>query len=139
VGSVFRVKDHNGQPGGWRSPAGYVGSFIAVKQPPFTWDLSGSWTYLSFHNDPEHVYRGREFVQRGFRQRPQPTADDLILQEAYFRLQAPTSTTLQGTVDWAGGAGLDLTGTVRPGVRGEPSSFRMTGIGRTGTQTTGWE
>ena len=130
VGSVFRVKDHNGQPGGWRSPAGYVGSFIAVKQqpPPFTWELSGSWTYLSFHNDPEHVYRGQTYV--GFAQKPQPTAQELILQEAFFRLQTPTSTTLQGRIEWEGGKGLDLTGTIRPGVGGEPSSFQMTGIGR---------
>ena len=136
VGSVFRVKDHNGQPGGWRSPAGYVGSFIAVKQPPFTWELSGSWTYLSFHNDPEHVYRGQTYV--GFAQKPQPTAQELILQEAFFRLQTPTSNTLQGTVAWLGGTSLNLTGTVRPGVGGEPSSFQMTGIGA-GGETGGWE
>jgi Raf kinase inhibitor-like YbhB/YbcL family protein len=107
-----------------------------VKQPPFTWELSGSWTYLSFHNDPEHVYRGKYFV--GFAQKPQPTADELILQEAYFRLQTPTSTTLQGTVAWLGGPRLDLTGTIRPGVGGEPSSFQMTGIGNAG-ESNGWE
>jgi len=33
VGSVIRAKSHNGQPDGWRSPAGAVFSFIAVKQP----------------------------------------------------------------------------------------------------------
>jgi len=34
VGSVIRAKPHNGQPGGgWRSAAGEVFSFIAVKRP----------------------------------------------------------------------------------------------------------
>ena len=34
VGSVIRAKSHNGQPGGgWRSAAGEVFSFIAVKRP----------------------------------------------------------------------------------------------------------
>jgi hypothetical protein len=127
VGSVIRVKPHNGQPGGRLSEAGSVYSFIAMKGAPLTSGISGPWEYRSFHNDPTCVYKiapqnGRE----------------VILQEAVFNLRAPTSTTLEGTISWPGRF-LDLRGTIQPGGGGEPSSFQITGIGRSGTDTAGWE
>ena len=139
VGSVIRVKPHNGQPGGgWRSEAGTVYSFIAVKQqPPFTWELSGSWAYRSYHNNPQQVYPPRA-DPRYRRDGPSPdTAEwpsgkQLILAEGVFKLESPTHTTLQGA-DEPSGTGifqavtfLDLKGTVRP----EDASFEIVGTGR---------
>ena len=130
VGSVFRAKTHNGNPP--RSPAGYVASFIAVKQRPFQSELSGSWTYRSFHNYTEPVYQTAP-------QKAQPTADELIWQEAVFRFEAPTSDALplrlQGAIEGLGG-GLDLKGTVWPGyVGGEPPRFTFVSTERLGTET----
>jgi hypothetical protein len=126
VGSVIRAKPHGDRP------AGLVYSFIAVKQQVFTsWDwkreLSGSWTYRSFHNNSTDVY-----------QIPPTAHGRLILQEAVFRLETPTSTTLQGAIEWGTGV-LDLNGTVRSGVGGEPSSFEIVGTGRPGADTSDWE
>ena len=112
VGSVIRVKPHNGQAGGgWRSEAGTVYSFIAVKQqPPFTWELSGSWAYRSYHNNPQQVYPPRA-DPRYPRDRPSPdTAEwppgkQLILAEGVFKLESPTNTTLQGA-DEPSGTGI---------------------------------
>src|SRR5262249_49458320 len=92
VGSVFRAKSHNGQSGRWRSEAGYVASFIAVKQPGQPPGFPGLWNYRSFHNKKEAVYA------RTALQRTQPQAHELLLQEAVFRLETPTGTTLQGAI-----------------------------------------
>jgi hypothetical protein len=124
VGSVMRAKTHNGVPP--RSPAGEVFSFIAVKEPPFTWELSGSWTYRSFLNDPAYFWE---------RKLNPENLGELILQEAVFKLETPTSTTLQGTTE---ALGLDLReGTVQSD--GEPTSFDIKGFGRPGTNNAGWE
>ena len=133
VGSVFRAKSHNGVP--ISSPAGEVFSFIAVKQqPPFTWELSGLWTYRSFLNDREYFWEYKVGPQN---------LGELILQEAVFKLETPTSTTLRGTTA-RGGAddplALDLReGTVQPGIGGEPASFDIKGFGRPGTDAAGCE
>lgn len=119
VGSVIRVKAHNGVS----SPAGAVYSFIAMKQPSSVWGLTGSWAYRSFHNETA----------------PQ-TAHPLILQEAVFKLETPTSTTLQGTIELPRGV-LDIGPLGPPGemVRGEPPRFTFEGIGRPGTATDDWQ
>ena len=92
-----------------------------MKQPPLTWESSGSWTYRSFRNNATYPYLTAP-----------PTAHGLILQEALFKLETPTDTTLQGTIEWQGG-GLDLRGTDRG------SGFDIVGTGRPGTDTNGWE
>jgi hypothetical protein len=54
---------------------------------------------------------------------------------------------LRGAIEWnvghgtnqAKGGGLDLTGTVQPGVGGEPAGFDIVGTGRPDTGTAGWE
>jgi hypothetical protein len=131
VGSVFRANSHNGVP--IRSPAGEVFSFIAVKQqPPFTRGLSGLWTYRSFLNDPAYFWE--------FKVSPQDLGE-LILQEAVFKLETPTSTTLQGTIELQGRV-LDIDfsrGMLRPVEGSEPPRFAFGGIGRPGTETAGWE
>jgi Raf kinase inhibitor-like YbhB/YbcL family protein len=133
VGSVFRVKDHNGRPGGWRSPAGYVASFIAVKPQTTDWGLTGgSWTYRSFHNEAAPVYGAAP-----------PPANRLILQEAVFKLETTLErgiTTLRGKIELPGGRGaLDIRQGILPArAAGEPPSFEFVGTGGSGTQT-GWE
>jgi hypothetical protein len=125
VGSVMRRTTHNGRG---QSPAGEVLSFIAVKQQPLTWELSGSWTYLSFENKPEPVY-----------QKP-PQQQHLIWLEAAFKLETPTSPTgLEGTLEWSGG-GLNLKGTVQLPERADSRTvFNIVGTGRPRTDTAGWE
>jgi hypothetical protein len=123
VGSVIRAKPHED------SRAGSVYSFIAVKrQPNWASGLTGSWTYRSFHNKTTYVYPTAP-----------PTTRKLILQEAVFKLETPTDTTLQGTIEWPGGVlGIDLTAAeVRPAE--VPAEFTFRGIGRPGTSTAGWE
>jgi hypothetical protein len=125
VGSVMRMKTHNGRG---QSPAGSLYSFIAVKQPPVTWELSGSWTYRSFENKPEPVYP------------TPPQQQHLIWLEAAFKLETPTSPTgLEGTLEWSGG-GLDLKGTVRWPERVDSKTvFNIVGTGRPRTDTASWE
>ena len=125
VGSVIRAKPHNGRD----RPAGYVGSFTAVKQPPdWASGLTGSWIYRSFHNNATLVYGTAP-----------PTANGLILQEAVFKLETPTSTTLRGTIELPGGV-LDIRrGDLPAREGGEPPRFAFVGTGRSGTQTDGWE
>jgi Raf kinase inhibitor-like YbhB/YbcL family protein len=137
VGSVIRVKPHNGQPGGgWRSEAGTVYSFIAVAvkpQPPFTWELSGSWAYRSFRNNPQQVYPVRADPRRPRQDTAEwPSPKQLILAEGVFKLESPTNTTLQGAYEPSGTGTLqvvtfsDLRGTVRL----EDAGFEIVGTGR---------
>ena len=121
VGSVFRAKSHNGDPP--RSPAGEVFSFIAASwgNPPFTWEFPGSWYYRSFRNDPTLVYP------------TPPRAGELILGEAVFKLESPTSTTLKGEIGWLTGESLDLTGSVKP----DDASFEIVATGRPGSIAAG--
>jgi hypothetical protein len=150
VGSVIREKSHNGQPGGWHRWAGEVFSFIAHKPwpPRFSlWGLAGSWSYRSFHNEPQYPYL-----------KTYPTAHSLILEESVFKLKTPTSTTLEGTIEWPS-RGLDQRilvldirsseimpanetgdGITRAKIRhGQPPRFTFAGVGRPGTETEGWE
>jgi hypothetical protein len=133
-GSVFRAKTHNGdQP----SLAGEVFAFFAVwKQPvppprgePFLRsEFAGSWTYRSFRNNISVVHKTA----------PQNT-DELILQEADFKLETSTDWwKLQGAIVWPDRS-LDLTGVVRPGGGGQPVSFEIAGTGRAGTATADWQ
>jgi hypothetical protein len=86
VGSVIRAKAHDDRR------AGDVYSFIAVKRRPFGSAVSGLWDYRSFHDNLGNFYPGAP--------RTQPKAHELILQEAGFLLETPTSTTLQGAIQW---------------------------------------
>ena len=88
--------------------------------------LAGKWTYRSFHNNPAPVGDSAD------------KALALIFAEAVFTFTLPTPTTLKGTIDWQGG-GLDLDGTVGPGAAGFGPTVAITGHGRPGTSTDGWE
>lgn len=150
VGSVIRQKSHNGQPGAFHRWAGEVFSFVAIWRrgpaigggPQNGW--LGSWTYRSFHNEPQYPYL-----------KTYPTAHSLILEESVFKLKTPTSTTLDGTIEWPGrgldsrvlvldiGKGsvriIELDPSRRPAEQNEPPRFTFSAIGRRGTETDGWE
>ena len=142
VGSVIRVKPHNG------SRAGEVLSFIAVKPQqadmPHSYDLTGEWTYRSFRNEA---------------QGPPPRPNGLILQEALLKLESKletiperrdprgdltpgyTKTTLGGTIEFGSGRVLDIKGEVDPSPleRGQPQEFTFSATGRPGTATANWQ
>ena len=86
--------------------------------------LAGKWTYRSFHNDPAPVAEDSDTAAQ--------KALALIFAEAVFSFEIPTSTTLQGTIDWPGG-GLDLRGTIRPDGAGALPAVEIVGTGRPGT------
>ena len=92
--------------------------------------LAGKWTYRSFHNDPAPVAEDPDTAAQ--------KALALIFAEAVFSFEIPTSTTLQGTIDWPGG-GLDLRGTIRPDGAGALPTVEIVGTGRPGTGSAGWE
>lgn len=88
--------------------------------------IVGSWTYRSFRNDPNPV--GGD---------PQK-ALGLFFAEADFHFTASSESEFKGVIDWGSG-GLDLTGTINAGSADTPIAFAIVGIGRSGTQTDGWE
>ena len=63
--------------------------------PSTPWLLTDTWTYRSFCNELKYPYLTAP-----------PTAHRLILQEAVLKLETPTDTTLQGTLEWQG-SGID--------------------------------
>jgi hypothetical protein len=89
-------------------------------------ELAGNWTYRSFHNNPKPVTSDAE------------TALSLFFAEADFWFEAVSDVTFRGVIDWGSG-GLDLSGTIRRGSEDTPIAFAITGVGRPGTQTDGWE
>lgn len=92
----------------------------------FAAGIEGKWTYRSFHNRPEAVGGDAE------------KALQLIFAEAEFTFQPPSGSTLEGKIDWPGG-GLDLRGTIRPGLEANSFFVDLVGSGRLGTSTAGWE
>jgi hypothetical protein len=89
-------------------------------------DFAGSWTYRSFRNDPTPVDGD-----------PQK-ALGLFFAEAEFRFETIYDTGFEGVIDWGSG-GLDLCGEIRPGNADTPDAFAITGLGRAGSQTEGWQ
>ena len=88
--------------------------------------LAGKWTYRSFNNDPTLVDGDPN------------KALALFFAEAIFTFAIPSSTALQGAIDWPGG-GLDLAGDITPSCDGLGPIVTITGTGRPGTDTEGWE
>ena len=88
-------------------------------------DISGKWTYRSFHNDPAPVGDDAE------------KALGLIFAEAEFRFEI-SGTELSGVIDWGGG-GLALKGTVQPAGATTPLTVQIVGTGTKELGTEGWE
>jgi hypothetical protein len=101
-----------------------------VRQPPFTWELAGSWTYRSFHNNPTPLYQSDSTPHH-------------LIWEGVFKLESPTSTTLQGADEPLEGEVqrrdgtrqvvlfTSLKGTVRP----DDASFRIVGTNLAGLES----
>lgn len=88
-------------------------------------DITGKWTYRSFHNDPTPVGRDPN------------KALHLIFAEAEFTFEISGSE-LTGTIKW-GDDGLALKGTVQPATATTPLSLEIVGTGRSDLGTEGWE
>jgi hypothetical protein len=89
---------------------------------------SGRWTYRSYLNRPDVIVEGD----------PQK-ALDLIFGEGVMTLEAPVGTALKGTLDLGGGFVLELNGAILGEPSVAPPVLRISGIGRPGTPTDGWE
>ncbi|MCA6121184.1 hypothetical protein J6500_04585 [Bradyrhizobium sp. WSM 1704] len=88
-------------------------------------DISGKWTYRSFHNDPAPVGDDAEKALR------------LIFAEAEFTFEI-SGTELSGMIDWGSG-GLALKGTIQLATATTPLAVQIVGTGRTNLGTEGWE
>src|SRR5262245_36786028 len=105
-------------------------------------ELAGTWLYRSFN--PTFV-RGNQTPRTShppFEGRYAGVEDRLIFADATLTLRTGidpvTRDTLEGTIEWRGG-GLNLNGTVLPGVGDQPVGFDIVGTGRPRTGTNGWE
>jgi hypothetical protein len=89
--------------------------------------ISGRWTYRSFLNDPALVNGDAA------------KALALIFGEGVYTLAEREGREITGALDMGGGYVLDITGERRHGA--EPHDFRLslTGKGRAGTPTEGWQ
>jgi hypothetical protein len=96
--------------------------------PPADNPYAGQWTYRSYLNRPGVLVGGD----------PQK-AIDLIVGEGIITLDPPVGGTLRGAIDFGGGLGLDLNGTIASPPSAAPPVIYLTGTGRKGTPTDGWE
>jgi hypothetical protein len=86
--------------------------------------LAGKWTYRSYVNTPALVAGDKH------------RALDILFGEGVYAFDPPSGTALTGTLDLGGGRVLDLKGTI---TRTAPLSVAISGYGRAGTATAGWE
>ncbi|HEY0332076.1 MAG TPA: hypothetical protein VGC77_23610 [Rhodopseudomonas sp.] len=89
-------------------------------------DLAGRWTYRSFRNNPAPVNDDPDKLAQ------------LLFAEAEFRFEPVTDTSFKGVIDWGSG-GLDLAGIITAGSADTPVAFAITGLGRPGSETDGWQ
>lgn len=88
-------------------------------------EISGKWTYRSFHNRAAPVGGDPD------------AAIGLYFAEATFTFDVAADLKLTGAIDWEGG-GLDLAGTVQPATGDTPITLHIVGSGRPGSGTEGW-
>ncbi len=86
--------------------------------------LAGKWTYRSYVNTTALVGDDKD------------KALSIIFGEGVYAFEPPSGTALTGTLDMGGGYVLDLKGTV---TQTAPLSVAISGYGRAGTPTAGWE
>jgi hypothetical protein len=79
--------------------------------------LAGTWAYRSYLN----------------------TTDQPVFGAGLFTFQTPAGAILTGTFDMGGGLVLDLRGTIQPATGQGPLTAEISGLGRAGTGTDGWE
>jgi hypothetical protein len=85
--------------------------------------LAGIWTYRSFINDPALVNGNAT------------TLLNMLFAEATMTLHAPTGVTFTGALDFGGGQGMDLHGTITPPTATAPEGVLIHGTGRPNTPT----
>jgi hypothetical protein len=86
--------------------------------------LPGKWTYRSYVNTTDLVGGDKK------------KALGIIFGEGIYSIDPVSGTALTGTLDMGGGYILDLKGTI---TQTAPLSVAISGYGRTGTPTAGWE
>lgn len=89
---------------------------------------AGKWTYRSYLNLP-NVIVGNDAQK----------ALGLIFGEGVMTFETPVGTALKGTFDMGSGYVLDLSGTILGDAATAPPVLRISGIGRQGTPTDGWD
>jgi hypothetical protein len=86
--------------------------------------LAGKWTYRSYLNTAALVDRDKD------------KALAIIFGEGTYAFDPPTATALTGTLDLGNGRVLDLKGRI---TQTAPLSVAISGYGRAGTPTDGWQ
>ena len=94
--------------------------------------LTGKWTYRSFHNRPDVIVWADEATAA-------QTALRLIFGEGIITLNVAEDGAVTGALDLGPSYALDMAGVARCGSDGAPASIELTGTGRDGTPTAGWE
>lgn len=97
---------------------------LAAAEDPF----SGKWTYRSYHNKPLVMIPDDDHAGE--------VALSLIFGEGIITLEAPVGESIRGVLDLGANYQLDLAGTVKGSA---PAVVELTGTGRDGTPTAGWE
>jgi hypothetical protein len=86
--------------------------------------LAGKWTYRSYLNSAALVNRDKD------------KALAIIFGEGTYSFDPPSGTAFTGSLDMGNGRVLDLKGRI---TRTAPLSVAISGYGRAGTPTEGWE
>jgi hypothetical protein len=93
-------------------------------------ELSGKWTYRSYHNRPNVIVSDDDHAAE--------KALSLLFGEGVFTL-TQEGDDLTGVFDMGGGYVLDVRGKAKPAAAGAPVSLEFVGTGRAGTPTANWE
>ena len=105
-----------------------VASASTAKRVAFTNPFAGKWTYRSYHNRPEVIV-----------DQDAAAALRLLFGEGVMTFENTDLKLVKGTFDMGGGYLLDLEGTVRWQTYAAPAIFEISGKGRAGTPTEGWQ
>jgi hypothetical protein len=89
--------------------------------------FAGKWTYRSYHN------------RTGIVDQDAALALSLIFGEGVITVENTDLKTFKGSFDMGGGYVLDMEGSVRWQTYVSPTIFEISGKGRAGTPTEGWQ
>lgn len=89
-------------------------------------NISGSWTYRSFHNNPEFVGSNPAAIA------------GLLFGEGDLQISVDANNVISGKVSFGADYVLDISGTRQPGQDLTPDFITMKGVGRPGTPTADW-
>lgn len=90
--------------------------------------FAGKWTYRSYHNRPDVIVDSDATKALG-----------LIFGEGVMTLDDTDLKVISGVFEMGPGYALDLKGTVRWQTYVAPTIFEISGVGRPGTATEGWQ